>query len=564
MAREALGDRTKITDRGLPCPGFNCESRIGVATVRKLALLGSKILPDERAVSGNPPVPIIALSDGNVALVERFMEEAAIPPENQVYCPMKECMRMNNIAPPTGGTDDDGVEVNCVFCNAHFCSRCHDEWEGHGPDKSCRSAKLTRVGNTASMAYIEATSKPCPQCKFPTTHWHGHECHHMGYTTNGCPRCRCNWCYACLTTGAENTAERGRASRCKCPGGFWSAYCNRNDIVANIVSDPYPRDTRCGCQICPNCRPESPCETCNGDCAVCEGLIPPGPLELADNTNQVDSTLSSPYEEISGDIDIKCPSGHIMIQFPVGTKPPNYSDIPLCDADICRINRNSFREKYTPFYHCSTCNYDLCMPCISCREVVKLARHGTIDEQSNYVNQIQVLSKNDRNCKRIISAGGIDLLIALARDGTPNIKTKATVVLNYWTANSNANKVHIASKGGIEVFIALARDSALPDKTAVYSALFRLASNDDNKIRIATEGGIEVHVALARDGTKEDKTTALSTLDRLASNDDIKACIAAAGGIEVLVALSRDGTNEEKAQAVGLLEKLTCNDNNKV
>jgi hypothetical protein len=79
IAREALGDRTKITDRGLPCPGFNCKSRFGVATVRKLALLGSKILPNERAVSGNPPVPIIALSDSNIAMIERFMEEAAIP-----------------------------------------------------------------------------------------------------------------------------------------------------------------------------------------------------------------------------------------------------------------------------------------------------------------------------------------------------------------------------------------------------------------------------------------------------------------------------------------------------
>jgi len=39
-------------------------------------------------------------------------------------------------------------------------------------------------------------------------------------------------------------------------------------------------DRRCGCVICPDCRPGKSCALCPGDCCVCRGLLPPGPMEL--------------------------------------------------------------------------------------------------------------------------------------------------------------------------------------------------------------------------------------------------------------------------------------------
>ena len=41
--------------------------------------------------------------------------------------------------------------------------------------------------------FIEATSKPCPECRFRVTHWHGHACHHIA-PSGGCPRCKIGFC----------------------------------------------------------------------------------------------------------------------------------------------------------------------------------------------------------------------------------------------------------------------------------------------------------------------------------------------------------------------------------
>lgn len=37
---------------------------------------------------------------------------------------------------------------------------------------------------------------------------------------------------------------------------------------------------RCGCPICPDCRPGKKCDFCFGDCVVCRDIIRPGPSEL--------------------------------------------------------------------------------------------------------------------------------------------------------------------------------------------------------------------------------------------------------------------------------------------
>ena len=69
-----------------------------------------------------------------------------------------------------------------------------------------------------------------------------------------------------------------------------SSFCSKTDIKKHIAPSPYPYDKRCGCPICPLCRPGNPpkadgtgsrpCEQCNGKCVVCSGLVPPGPSEI--------------------------------------------------------------------------------------------------------------------------------------------------------------------------------------------------------------------------------------------------------------------------------------------
>jgi len=110
------------------------------------------------------------------------------------------------------------------------------------------------------------TTKPCPRCRFPQSHFHGHKCHSVT-----CGRCRTSRCYKCNQTS------------CRCGGGYCKPLQGLADITDYLVLEPYPHDKRCGCAICFDCRPGKPCGTCEGaDCAVCRGYIQHGPQEVGD------------------------------------------------------------------------------------------------------------------------------------------------------------------------------------------------------------------------------------------------------------------------------------------
>ena len=73
-AREALGDRSRVTGEGIPCVrGGGCPTRVGVAIIRQLKRVGSQWLPDPRAMHGDPEVPIEPLSQDEEDLIGRFM-----------------------------------------------------------------------------------------------------------------------------------------------------------------------------------------------------------------------------------------------------------------------------------------------------------------------------------------------------------------------------------------------------------------------------------------------------------------------------------------------------------
>lgn len=137
-----------------------------------------------------------------------------------------------------------------------------------------------------SDAYIRATTKRCPNCPNRQSHFHGHSCHHV---KDGCSVCRIQYCYLCLQSSEDNLRERGDVRACFCGG--WTTFCKSlkasDDIRDYLVLEPYPYDSRCGCQICCECIPPTgpnkapvPCGTCDGACCVCLGFINQGPKEL--------------------------------------------------------------------------------------------------------------------------------------------------------------------------------------------------------------------------------------------------------------------------------------------
>lgn len=122
------------------------------------------------------------------------------------------------------------------------------------------------TGDKLSHRYVAATSKRCPSCNVPFTHYHGHSCHHISPVGSkvrsscishcisvsqsscdertsvtscayfqriqggGCPSCHKHFCYACLSTAEENIALRGDRRSCRCPKGKWGTFCESSRI----------------------------------------------------------------------------------------------------------------------------------------------------------------------------------------------------------------------------------------------------------------------------------------------------------------------------------------------
>jgi len=91
-----------------------------------------------------------------------------------------------------------------------------------------------------SEALVAATSKKCPYCDFPTTHYKNHGCHHIKPGT-GCPSCGRHWCFNCR---GPHPCRNG----CK-------IFCSDD----------------CACPICPDCMPGAACVLCDaGGCPACK------------------------------------------------------------------------------------------------------------------------------------------------------------------------------------------------------------------------------------------------------------------------------------------------------
>jgi hypothetical protein len=224
---------------------------------------------------------------------------SALPPDQRTHCPKCKILA----ALPDDNTDDDVNSTNVTCANPEckgfsFCYRCQVPWH---KGQTCKQYAKARAGSDeATTKLIAATSKTCPGCGVPTTHYKAHACtylfdlthrfNHTRFTLHtaavalirprtplpqrlrvdytftciavcfhclsrvghhitpgtGCPRCHTHWCYMCRAPMNPKT--------CACP-----LFCTAT----------------CGCPICPDCRPGHPCKQCTNEGDPCPACHPP-------------------------------------------------------------------------------------------------------------------------------------------------------------------------------------------------------------------------------------------------------------------------------------------------
>ncbi|KAJ1441734.1 armadillo-type protein [Ochromonadaceae sp. CCMP2298] len=163
---------------------------------------------------------------------------------------------------------------------------------------------------------------------------------------------------------------------------------------------------------------------------------------------------------------------------------------------------------------------------------------------------------------KFAEAGGIELLFALLRDGTPEGKAWAAISIFALSRIAIADKqeeVKIADAGVIEALVAALRLDGTSAAFAAQMLGYAARRNADDRVKIAEEGGIEALTALLRDGTLVGKAFAAIGLLTFSVEQ-----VADAGVIESLIALLRDGTPYVKPIAADGLAMAAVNVHNRV
>jgi hypothetical protein len=194
---------------------------------------------------------------------------------------------------------------------------------------------------------------------------------------------------------------------------------------------------------------------------------------------------------------------------------------------------------------------------------IALLRDGAPDAQELAAGALfDLAADRDVDSKlAIVRAGGITPLVALVREGAPDLLVTSLAAGVLWhLAHGNADStVAIERAGGIAPLVALVRDGGLGAPLFAAGALTEIASHiADGKVAIARAGGIAPLVALVREGTTpEVRGVAACALVHLSiGSADNTDEIVDAGSIAPLVALLREGCPEGRFQAVCLMGNL--------
>jgi len=271
FVRACLGAAaSEVSPQGLRCPHHSSGCTHHLHPTR-LALIQD--LPPTRPGPHlqDPDPDLLPLSSLEIRKLWRYMAEAEIPAERRMWCVNECCAAMLNVD-LTVQLACEAPRVTCPHCKTVMCPRC--KIQAHAAItcqevQAMSSPGASSSSGTKSARLISATSKACPCCGLLISHYHGHACHHI-QPGRGCPNCRTHFCYAC-----SKVYVRARP-QCTC-----SLFCSSNFLQINIIQTPYPHDKRCGCFICPDCRPGRRCHQCDGSCVVCKGKVPPGEMTLS-------------------------------------------------------------------------------------------------------------------------------------------------------------------------------------------------------------------------------------------------------------------------------------------
>lgn len=162
--------------------------------------------------------------------------DAFMPPDGSMYrtnesakCP--HCRQRILGTPGPGGP----LIFRCTSatCGVVFCGHCNRDYS---PDHVCEVRD-----DMATVAEVARTSKRCPSCNAPVSHYRDHGCHRIRC---GNPGCTHRFCYVCLhevyPDDDDPDDEALEVQTCRCP-----PFC--------------PANGSCGCLPCPDCANSRPC-----------------------------------------------------------------------------------------------------------------------------------------------------------------------------------------------------------------------------------------------------------------------------------------------------------------
>ena len=263
-----ITDRFSVSQHGIACPN-------GLECLRSRELMS---LPDLRriaALSGSEPRATTTLSHEQVSDLEALMVARE---------------HLEALRTLTGNARIGQDEVQSLMRLGE--ARCRGfatlltAGDGGGEGAAVRgTTRLTRAVGAIRRRLLTAprfaghdqyaveTSKACPHCGARGTHYHGHQCHNI----HACPVCQQAYCFKCASAAAAQPRP------CLCGGHtFCEPIRSTADAHQHLSYSMggVPFDRRCQCVVCPQCRFMEPCADCPGDCLVCRGVVPPGPLGL--------------------------------------------------------------------------------------------------------------------------------------------------------------------------------------------------------------------------------------------------------------------------------------------
>ena len=263
--RMALKDMSIFTRGGIKCPKYmDCKKITNPASFNQLVDLANNVLPDPEKRTDQTP-----FTDEEKKKYNRFSEESRIPTNQRITCENPDCAGKFEDGEPFVQDVGEGKgmkKFKCLYCNSEQyakCYKCKGKWH---PGKYCPDEK-----EDLSMAVIKASSKPCPNCQYPTSRYHSHGCHHIR-PGSGCRSCGHHWCYVCSGVYRNCGCSYQGASSC-------DTVHSKDDIEYNDLG--WPVSKTCKCPICPDCRVGKSCKDCYGDCPVCEGIVPPAEIKCS-------------------------------------------------------------------------------------------------------------------------------------------------------------------------------------------------------------------------------------------------------------------------------------------